>query len=117
MSEKITVYLKPTCTTCKKVVSILEEKDTDFERFDYYTQNLTKEELTSLIKKLDISPKDILRKRATIYKELKLADRDLNLSQTVDLILEYPDLLERPIVVCDDQVIVARPAEKINKLL
>ena len=114
MSRKITIYLKPTCTTCKKAVSILQQQDVDFDQFDYYKQSLTKEELTGLIKKLNIDPKDILRKRAAVYKELDLESKDLSLDETVDLILKFPDLLERPIAVCEGEVIVARPAEKIR---
>lgn len=114
MSKKITIYLKPSCTTCKKAVSILEDYGTEFDRFDYYKKSLTKKELTALIEKLGIEPKDILRKRAAVYSELNLEHKDLSLSETVDLILKHPDLLERPIVVCDGEVLVARPAEKVR---
>ena len=117
MSKKITIYLKPTCTTCKKALSILKEKRADFNSIDYYRQSLTKKELTGLIKKLGVNPKDILRKRAGIYSELNLGEKELNISQIFDLILEHPDLLERPIVVCNGDVILARPAEKVRSFL
>jgi len=115
--KKITIYLKPTCTTCKKAVAILDEKSVGYERIDYYKQKLSKKELTDLIKKLNINPKDILRKRATVYSELGLEQKKLALSDIVNLVLQYPDLLERPIVVCGEEVIVARPAGKLKNLI
>ena len=118
MSEKkITIYLKPTCTTCKKAVALLEEEGVDFDRIDYYKQKLSKKELTGLIKKLNINPKDILRKRATEYSELGLEQKKLTLSEIVNLVLKYPDLLVRPIVICGEEVFVARPAEKLKNII
>ena len=76
--KKITIYLKPTCTTCKKAVAILDEKSVGYERIDYYKQKLSKKELTDLIKKLNINPKDILRKRATVYSELGLEQKKIS---------------------------------------
>ena len=116
-SKKITIYLKPTCTTCKKAVAILDGCNVEYDSINYYKQNISKQELTGLIKKLNIEPKEILRKRAREYSELKLEDKNLNLSQVVELILKYPDLLQRPIVVRDNQVILARPAENIKSLI
>ncbi len=109
-SKKVTIYLKPTCTTCKKAVAILDGCKVEYESIDYYKQSLSKQELTDLIKKLKIEPKELLRKKAGIYSELGLAE-------TVKLILKYPDLLQRPIVVSGDKVILARPAENIKSLI
>ena len=116
-SKKIKIYLKPTCTTCKKAVEILESCNVEYDSIDYYKQNLSKRELTDLIKKLNVEPKTLLRKRAGIYSELGLDSRDLNLSEVVELILKYPDLLQRPIVVRGEEVILARPAENIKIII
>jgi len=116
-SKKVTIYLKPTCTTCKKAVAILDGCKVEYESIDYYKQSLSKQELTDLIKKLKIEPKELLRKKAGIYSELGLGEKDLNLAETVKLILKYPDLLQRPIVVSGDKVILARPAENIKSLI
>ena len=115
--KEITIYLKPTCTTCKKAVAILDGCKVEYNSIDYYKENLSIQELTDLIKKLKVEPKELLRKRAGIYSELGLEDKDLSLSDVVKLILKYPDLLQRPIVVRGDEVILARPAENIKTLI
>ena len=116
-AKKLTIYLKPTCTTCKKAVAILDENNVEYESVDYYKQAVSGKELTKLIKKLKIDPNQLLRKRAGIYKELGLGNKNLGTSEVVKLVLEHPDLLQRPIVTCGDEVLVARPAEKIKDLL
>ena len=115
--KKVTIYLKPTCTTCKKAVSILNDSKVKYESIDYYKQSLSEKELTVLVKKLDINPKELLRKRADAYKQLGLENKELSISEVVKLVIKYPDLLQRPIVVCGDEVILARPAENIKSLI
>jgi len=115
--KKVTIYLKPTCTTCKKAVAILDDCNVTYDKVDYYKETLSAQELTGLIKKLNIEPKELLRKRAAVYSELRLENKDLNLSEVVKLILSHPDLLQRPIVVSGDEVILARPAENIKSLI
>ncbi len=115
--EKITIYVKPTCTTCRKVLKILRETDTDFNSVNYFEEPLNKKTLANLIKQLGIPPKQLLRKNEAIYKELGLSKKDLTDSEIIDLMIKHPDLIQRPIVVKDKEVILARPAEEIEKLL
>ncbi len=116
-SKKITIYLKPTCTTCKKAVEILNDCNVSYESVDYYKQNLSEKELTTLTKKLGVEPKELLRKKASVYSELGLGEKELTLSKVVKLVQKYPDLLQRPIVVSGDEVILARPAETIKSVI
>ena len=115
--DKITIYVKPTCTTCRKVLKILRETESDFDSVNYFEEPLNKKTLSELVKKLGIPPKDLLRKNEKIYKDLGLSKQELSDSEIIDLMIEHPDLIQRPIVVKDKEVILARPAEEINKLL
>jgi arsenate reductase len=115
--DKLRIYIKPTCTTCRKALRILNEKRTDFEAINYYEKPFSKKGLTELIKKLNISPKDLLRKNEKIYKDLNLSRKDLSDSQIIDLMIKHPDLIQRPIVDGKGKVILARPAEEIKKIL
>lgn len=114
---KLRIYIKPTCTTCRKALKILKEKGTDFKAINYYEKPFSKKGLTELIKKLNIAPKDLLRKNEKIYKELDLSHKDLSDSEIIDLMIKHPDLIQRPIVDRKGKVILARPAEEIKKLL
>jgi arsenate reductase len=115
--EKITIYVKPTCTTCRKVLKILRESEADFDSVNYFEEPLSKKTLTQLVKSLGIPPRDLLRKNEKIYKELGLSKKELSDTQIIDLMVKHPDLLQRPIVIKGDEVVLARPAEEIEKFL
>ena len=115
--EKITIYVKPTCTTCRKVLKILRASETDFDSVNYFEEPLNKKTLTQLVKSLGIPPRDLLRKNEKIYKELGLSKKELSDSDNIDLMVKHPDLIQRPIVIKGDEVVLARPAEEIEKLL
>jgi arsenate reductase len=115
--EKITIYVKPTCTTCRKVLKILRESEADFDSVNYFEEPLSKKTLTQLVKSLGIPPRDLLRKNEKIYKELGLSKKELSDSQIIELMVKHPDLLQRPIVIKGKEVVLARPAEEIEKLL
>ena len=112
--DKLKIYIKPTCTTCRKALKILNESDTEFKSVNYFETPLTKKTLTQLIKNLGMSPRELLRKNSPVYKELGLSKKELTDSGIIDLMLENPDLLQRPIVVKGDKVMLARPADKIS---
>jgi arsenate reductase len=114
---KIVIYQKPTCTTCRQVYAALKESGVDFNAVDYYVDPIPKEKLTELLRKMDMKPRDLLRKNESIYKTLDLADRDLTDAQIVDLMVEHPDLIQRPIVEKGKRAILARPAERLKEIL
>jgi len=115
--EKITIYVKPTCTTCRKVLKILRESEADFDSVNYFEKPLSKKTLTQLVKSLGITPRDLLRKNEKIYKELGLSKKELSDPQTIELMVKHPDLIQRPIVVKGSEVLLARPAEDVNQIL
>jgi arsenate reductase len=115
--EKITIYVKPTCTTCRKAIKILRESETEFNSVNYFEEPLTKKTLTELVKSLGIPPRDLLRKNEAIYKELGLSKKGLGDSEIISLMIKHPNLLQRPIVVKGKEVILARPAEEIERFV
>jgi len=114
---KITIYQKPTCTTCRQVYNALKESGVDFDAVDYYTDPIPKTKLKELLKKAGISARDLLRTKEEIYRKLKLGEKDLSESEIVDLMVEYPDLIQRPIVEKGSRAILARPAERLKEIL
>lgn len=113
----ITIYHKPTCTTCRQAVHMLKESGTPFTAVNYYEQSFTKEQLKNILKMAGLSPKEVLRTKEDIYKELGLAKKDLSDDVLLDLMVKHPDLIQRPIVVKDDKAVLARPAEAVKTLL
>jgi arsenate reductase len=115
--DDITIYLKPTCTTCREAVQIVKDSGKPYTAVNYYEQTFTKGQLKRLLKKAGLSPKDILRTKEEIYKELGLVRKSVSDDELLDLMVKHPDLIQRPIVEKGEKVILARPADSIKKLL
>jgi len=113
----ITIYHKPTCTTCRQAVQMLKDSGTPFTAVNYYEQTFTKDQLKKILKKAGLSPKDVLRTKEDIYKELGLAKKELSDDTLLDLMVKHPDLIQRPLVVKGDKALLARPAETVKTLL
>jgi arsenate reductase len=113
---KIVVYQKPTCTTCRQVHAALKESGVDFDAVNYYVDPIPKKKLIELIRKMKMTPRELLRTKEPIYKTLRIADRDLSDDEIVDLMIENPDLIQRPIVEKGARAILARPAEKLKNI-
>ena len=112
----ITIYHKPTCTTCRQAVQLLKDSGTPFTAVNYYEQLFTKDQLKKILKKAGLSPRDVLRTKEDIYKELELAKKDLSDGALLDLMVKHPDLIQRPLVVKDEKAVLARPAETVRTL-
>jgi len=113
----IVIYQKPTCTTCRQVHAMLKESGVDFDTVDYYVDPIPKPRLLALLKKMRMPPRQLLRTKETIYKTLKLGERDLSDDEIVDLMVKHPDLIQRPIVEKGARAILARPAERLKEIL
>ena len=113
----ITVYQKPTCTTCRQVHAALRDAGVDFEAVDYYTDPIPKAKLKELLRKMKLSARDLLRTKEDIYKTLRLGERDLSDDEIVDLMVKHPDLFQRPIVEKGARAILARPADRLKEIL
>jgi arsenate reductase len=115
--NKITVYEKPTCTTCRKVAKAFLEQGIDFNKVNYYIKPFTKSKLKSLLSKMKMKPSELLRKNDESYKELKTKIEKISEEEILNLMIENPDLVQRPIVEKGDKAILARPPERINEIL
>jgi arsenate reductase (glutaredoxin) len=117
MKDQITVYEKPTCTKCREMDKFLRESGVDFTKINYYIEPLSKKKISELIRKMNINPRELLRKSETIYRELGLAKGKFTDNELIALMVEHPDLLQRPIVERGDRAVLGRPTENVKELL
>lgn len=115
--KKLTVYQKPTCTKCRMTLKLLGEGGEEFEVINYFETPLTEAVLRSLLKKLSLSAREILRKDEPVAKELGIGKKDFSDEELIALMAKHPDLIQRPIVVRGDQAVLGRPPENVEKLL
>jgi len=111
--EKITVYEKPTCSTCRRLFGLLTERGVDFERVDYILEPLGEEKLRSLLAKAGLRPRDVVRMKEPGARELALDDDEA----TLRALVQQPALLQRPIVERGGRAVLGRPPEKVLELL
>jgi arsenate reductase (glutaredoxin) len=113
----VTIYQKPTCSTCRHAIQLLKESGKPFTAVNYYEEPFTKARLKALLKKANLSPKDVLRTKEDIYKDLGLAKKALSPDELIDLMIKHPDLIQRPIVEKGEKALLARPAEMVKSFL
>jgi len=111
------VYEKPTCTTCRNLVALLEEQGIPFDRLDYHVDPLPREKIAELVRKTGEPASALLRKRELVYGELGLADREVDDDKAIDLMAEHPALMQRPVVERGERAVLARPVERALELL
>lgn len=109
----ITVYEKPTCTTCRRLFSLLTERGIDFDRVDYFVEPLGEDRLRALLRKAGLRPRDVVRMKEPGAAQLPLDDAEA----TLRALVERPELLQRPIVERGDRAVLARPPENVLALL
>ena len=113
----IVIYQKPTCSTCREVYNALKESGVDFSAVDYYVDPIPRTKLVELLRKMKMKPADLIRTREPIYKDLQIRDQNLTDDQLIDLMVEHPDLIQRPIVEKGSRAILARPADRLKEIL
>ncbi|HKG97451.1 MAG TPA: ArsC/Spx/MgsR family protein [Pyrinomonadaceae bacterium] len=96
---------------------LLRASGIPFEKVNYYVEPLSRKKLTQLIRKMKLKPRDLLRKSESIYKELGLARDEFSDAELIDLMIEHPDLLQRPIVERGERAVLGRPTENVKALL
>jgi len=113
----LTVYEKPTCTTCRKLRALLAEQDVECESIDYHATGIREDELRGLLAKLGCGPREVLRTREPLVEQLGLDKTGVSDDELIALMVANPALLQRPIVVRGDRAVLARPIERVLELL
>ena len=96
---------------------LLRESGIAYEKVNYYTEPLSRKKLTELLRKMDMKPRELLRKSEPVYKELGLSEDKFSDSELIALMIEHPDLIQRPIVERGERAVLGRPTENVKELL
>ena len=112
----IKIYHNPRCTKSRQGLEALKKSGEQFEVIKYLENIPTKDELRKILGYLNISAENLVRKNEAIWKE-NYRGKNLNEEEILDAMIQYPKLIERPIVLRDDSAVIGRPTEKIFDLL
>ena len=114
---ELMVYEKRTCTTCKNLALLLQERGIDFDRVDYHVEPLSENEIRELVGKTGRPARELFRAREPVYAELALGEHEPDDDEAIRLMAEHPQLMQRPVVVRGDRAVLARPVERVLELL
>lgn len=114
---ELTIYEKPTCTTCRRLAELLRERGIGYDAVDYHVHGLTEDEVRELVRRTREPAAALLRAREPVYAELGLGRREVSDDEAIGLMARHPQLLQRPVVVLGDRALLARPVERVLELL
>ena len=116
MSDFI-IYHNPRCSKSRQTLEILNRQDVNTEIVLYLESPPSTEEIVSILQKLDLNPRDIIRKGEEEYKVLNLKDQSLTENELITFMSKNPNLIERPIVIKDDKAVIGRPPENVLSII
>jgi arsenate reductase (glutaredoxin) len=120
MSESIMdviLYHNPRCSKSRQTLQLLQEQGIEPTIRLYLEDSPSTKEIKQLLVKLDITPRELLRKGEDAYKENQLGNKDLTDTALIKAMAEFPKLIERPIVIKGDQARLGRPPEQVLEIL
>jgi arsenate reductase len=112
-----TIYHHPNCSTSRKVLGLIRDSGTEPNVIEYLKTPPDRATLKDLIRRAGLTPRQVLRRKGTPYEELGLDDPKWTDDELVDLMVQHPILIERPIVVTDKGVRLCRPVERLNEVM
>ena len=116
-SLKVQILHNPRCSKSRATLQILEENGIEPEIILYQDTPPDVTQLKSILRKLKMQPRDLMRKGQSEYKEMGLADGQLSDEQLITAMLEAPILIERPIVLANGKAAIGRPPESVLEIL
>ena len=111
-----TIWHNPRCTKSRQTLALLEEKGITPTVREYLTDSPSEKEVESVLKKLGVAPRDAMRTKEAIYKELGLKEETSD-KKLIHAMVKNPILIERPIVISGNKAVLGRPPENIKDLL
>lgn len=113
----VTIYHNPACGTSRNVLAMIRNSGAEPRIIEYLKTPPSRAELVDLIARMGVTPRELLRRKGTPYDELGLDDPKFTDDRLIDLMIEQPILINRPIVVTPLGVKLCRPSETVLDIL
>jgi Spx/MgsR family transcriptional regulator len=113
----IKALLYNSCTSCRKTEAVLDASGVDVEKREFFKDRFTRDELASLLAGSGLAVSDVLSRRSRVYKERRLEEAGLTDDELLDLMVEEPTLLRRPIVIGQHAVVVGHNDARLRDLI
>jgi arsenate reductase len=114
---RLQLYHNPNCSKSRGALEILRERGAEFDVVEYLTEPLDRETLAGIAELLLDPPDELVRKDRNFERLGLDPSAYKTLESAIDLLLEHPELMQRPILVAGDRALICRPSEKVLELL
>ncbi|MCD2452438.1 arsenate reductase (glutaredoxin) [Methylicorpusculum oleiharenae] len=113
----VKIYHNPRCSKSRQTLQLLQDKGLDIEIIEYLKTPPSTSELDDILEKLNMEPRELMRKSEAEYKEYGLDNSNLDRQALIDGMVANPKLIERPIVLANDKAAIGRPPENVLTIL
>ncbi len=113
----IVLYHNPRCSKSRQTLALLQSRDIEPTVVHYLETPPTADALSEILRKLDVTPRELLRTKEAAYQELDLANPERSDAEIIAAMVNHPILIERPIVVTPTAAAIGRPPENVERIL
>ncbi len=113
----ITIYHNPRCSKSRQTLALLQERGFKPEIIEYLKTPPDKETLMKILALLGMEPRQLMRRKEAVYKELALDNDGLSNEKLIAAMIDNPVLIERPIVLANGRAAIGRPPENVLEIL
>ena len=117
MADKITIFHNPRCSKSRQTMELLHEKSVTPEVVEYLKTPPDYQTIDDILKMLNIEPRQLMRTGEAEYKENDLSDESLTRKQLIEAMVNFPKLIERPIVIKNGKAAIGRPPTAVLEIL
>lgn len=114
---KVKIYHNPRCSKSRQTLQLLKEHKLDVEIIEYLKTPPSVEELDNILQKLALEPRQLMRCKEAAYQDNALDDTSLSKQALLHYMVQYPILIERPIVIANGKIAIGRPPEAVLTIL
>ena len=113
----VIIYHNPSCSKSRQTLEIIKSKGIEPIIIEYLKVSPTKDKIKEILSILGYAPRDLMRKKESVYIENKLEDSSLSNDALINFMVKNPILIERPIIIFNNKVAIGRPPEKVLDIL
>ncbi|MDY0206448.1 MAG: arsenate reductase (glutaredoxin) [Pseudomonas sp.] len=113
----ITLYHNSRCSKSRAALALLEERGIQATVINYLDTPLNAQQLSTLLGKLGLSARQLMRKGEAVYSEMNLDQQNLTEAELIDAMVQAPILIERPVLVVGQRAAIGRPLENLIEIL
>jgi arsenate reductase len=113
----VTIYHNPRCSKSRQALQLLKDRAVEPEVVEYLKTPPDAATLSKLLDQLGLEPRELIRRKEPEYKASGADDPSLDRDSLIALMVKFPKLIERPIVVSGGKAALGRPPERVLEIL